>query len=148
MQADNNIFDGEWWSPKWSDLSSIPLPPDPQPQDALTLQAVGDDLELGIKVPLTPVGFIPAWDQPLPKDHDEELATYPTLLWKTSEFAAAVEMSFNISQPIYNFRSLRYYDLSSVTHKLHYLQAQLEAKPDTACEYSNLLTRLLQDQGI
>ena len=147
MPCEDDIFDGQWWAPKWSDLPSPPLPPDPQPQDASTLQAFDDDLEMGMKVPC-PKRTVRLDFAVQSRQYPEfDLNTYPLQLWQTSKFAAGMEDSCNVSQPIYNFRSLRYYDLSCITHRLHYLQAQLEAKPDGCYEYGKLLTKLLQDQG-
>jgi hypothetical protein len=145
MPGEHSVFDGEWWWPKWSDLSSLPLPPDPQQQDPSAVQVFEDDLEKGANVRCSK-----KWPEPPDPVEEPSLASYPARLLNTAQNRARFEQLDDTSEPIYYFGVLRHYELNLITHKLHRLQTRLEARQSTGLSYEETkeLTRLLQDQGI
>lgn len=84
MQDDHSIFRSEWWWPKWSDLSALPIPPEPRQQDYAVARAFADDLELGVAKPLEPKerGKPDCEDT---QSSDPLLRTYPDRSLRTSE---------------------------------------------------------------
>jgi hypothetical protein len=138
MLGESGIFEGEWWSPKWS-TSSLPLPPDPQTQDRTIFKALEADLELGLKAPFE--------DPDKYNSESRFLGSYPERRWKISKDATEDKIVLNRPQVLYQFDLLRFYDLNFITHKLHHFQARLESRPAMSYETSQELTKLLQDQG-
>jgi hypothetical protein len=140
MSREPTVFEGEWWWPK---LSSIHLPPEPQPEYRTTARSFESDLELGASTPL-PIG---------PRRYHNyieqvSLTNQPARL----QHYYAVHLLFDpyreTGLSTANFNSLRYCDIQRITHKLPHLQDQLATGAVLSEADSEEMNRLLRAQGM
>jgi hypothetical protein len=136
MPSEPSVFDGEWWWPKWS-LSSLPLPPEPQPED------FESDPELGTNVPL-PLG---------PRRYHkyiEEVALteHPAQLPHYYAIHPLFDPYRETGLSTVNFSSLRHCDIQSITHKLLHLRNQFALGAVLSDADMEEMNRLLSAQGM
>src|ERR1700710_1875965 len=100
MSGERSVFDGEWWWPKWSDLSTLPLPPDPQQQNLSALQAFEEDLEKDANA---------HGSERLQDIEDISLESYPARLLSGAQLQARSEQLSDTRAPFFYFNVLRHY---------------------------------------